>query len=109
MRDRDLYARILGIEAPWRVTGVELDDVGQVVNVGVEHHGELKCPRCGKSLARYDTRQRRWRHLDTCQYHPYLVADVPRVECGEDGVLQIEVPWAEAGSRLTAFYVGLGV
>ena len=24
MRDRELYARILGIEAPWRVEGVEL-------------------------------------------------------------------------------------
>nr|WP_330178570.1 transposase family protein [Candidatus Vondammii sp. HM_W22] len=28
----------------------------------------------------YDSRKRRWRHLDTCQYKTILVADVPRVQ-----------------------------
>ena len=32
MRDRELYARLLGIKAPWRVEGVELKlDEGEVV------------------------------------------------------------------------------
>ena len=39
MRDRELYARILGTEAPWRVEGVELKlEEGEVV-VQVEHVG----------------------------------------------------------------------
>ena len=39
MRDRELYARILGIEAPWRVEGVELKlEEGEVV-VQVEPAG----------------------------------------------------------------------
>ena len=40
MRDKDLYARILNIEAPWRVADVELNlQQGEVV-VHVEHDGE---------------------------------------------------------------------
>ena len=39
MRDWELYVRILGIEAPWRVKGVELNlEEGEVV-VQVEHAG----------------------------------------------------------------------
>ncbi len=76
MRDKDLYARILNIEAPWRVADVELNlQQGEVV-VHVEHDGKaLNCPECGQPARRYDTRQRRWRHLDTCQYRTILAAE----------------------------------
>ena len=58
MRDKDLYARILKIEAPWRVADVELNlEQGEVV-VHVEHDGEaLNCPQCGQPARRYDTRR----------------------------------------------------
>lgn len=103
MRDRDLYARILGIEAPWRVADVDLDlQQGEVV-VHVEHAGgPVHCPECGQAARQYDTRQRRWRHLDTCQYRTYLAAKVPRVQCPQHRVLQLPVPWSEGHSRLTA-------
>ncbi len=35
MRDRDLYATILGLTAPWKVTDVELDAKLEVVAVSV--------------------------------------------------------------------------
>ena len=108
MRDRELYARILGIEAPWRVEGVELNlEEGEVV-VQVEHAGGgLRCPECGRGGSRYDTRQRRWRHLDTCQYRTILAAGVPRVECEEHKVKQVRVPWGEERSRFTAIFEAL--
>lgn len=108
MRDKELYARILGIEAPWRVADVDLNlQLGEVV-VHVEHAGEtVGCPQCGHVARKYDTRQRRWRHLDTCQYRTYLAAKVPRVECPEHRVLQIAVPWSEGRSRLTALCEGV--
>ena len=102
MRDRDLYAKILGISAPWHVSDVVLDVAAGTVEVFVEHRGEASCPKCGKACAGYDARRRRWRHLDTCQFQTYLTADVPRVECAEHGVSQAATPWAEAGSRFTA-------
>jgi transposase len=32
---------------------------------------------------------------------------VPRVECGEHGVLAAKVPWSEPGSRFTALFEAL--
>jgi len=102
MRDRELYAKILGIFAPWHVTDVVLDVSAGTVDVFVEHRGQASWPKCGKPCAGYDARRRRWRHLDTCQFQTYLTADVPRVECAEHGDSQAATPWAEPGSRFTA-------
>ena len=104
MQDRELYAQILGLQRPWHVINVALDVESETVEVTAEHRGEVCCPRCGKPCAGYDTRRRRWRHLDTCQFRTVLIADVPRVRCEEHGVVQMEVPWSEAGSRFTALF-----
>lgn len=111
MRDRDLYAKILGITGPWEVVEVTVDDEKQTVEVrlaskaGTSH----SCPECGRPASGYDTRERRWRHLDTCQFRTVLVASVPRVDCSEHGVRQIRVPWAEEGSRFTALFEALAI
>lgn len=109
MRDRDLYARILDITAPWSVVEVDLDLEKKAVRVRIAHapDGDLRCPRCEAKSPRYDRRERSWRHLDTCQLQTILVADVPRIECAEHGVVQIQVPWGEAGSRFTAMFESL--
>ncbi|MCI0525104.1 MAG: ISL3 family transposase [Acidobacteria bacterium] len=62
------------------------------------------CPVCKKEAPRYDSKTRRWRHLDTMQFKTFLIAEVPRVQCPDDGVRQIEVPWAEPNSRFTAMF-----
>jgi transposase len=108
MRDRDLYAKILGIESPWKVVDVELDTGVGRVEVHIRHCDDiLKCPDCCNPAPGYDARERRWRHLDTCQYQTILVARVPRVKCDEHGVRQVRVPWSEPGSRFTALFEAL--
>jgi transposase len=108
MKDQELYGQILGIENPWHVERVELDKGGLEVRVHVGNGQQrLPCPTCGVACSRYDTRPRRWRHLDTCQYRTILVAVVPRIECEEHGVLQVDVPWSEPGSRFTALFEAL--
>lgn len=108
MRDRDLYARILGVERPWAVTDVKLDEKGKSVEVFLECEDDApRCPECGERAPKYDRRERRWRHLDTCQFQTLLVAQVPRVECKVHGVKQVQVPWAEEGSRFTALMEAL--
>lgn len=107
-----LYEQILGLAPPWHVADVELDsDKGEViVQVERDRSTALTCPRCGRSCAGYDSRQRRWRHLDTCQFQTLVVAEVPRIQCPEHGCLTIPVPWAEQNSRYTqlfeAFVIG---
>lgn len=106
MRDKDLYAQILGIQSPWKVREVALNLGGGEVVIHVHHDPEvpLACPECGAEVPGYDTRERRWRHLDTCQYRTILAAEVPRCNCSEHGVHQVSVPWGEAGSRFTALF-----
>ncbi len=109
MKDTDLYGQILGVRELWEVHRVELNlGVGEVeVFVHYGQEGKLPCPDCGKASSRYDQRQRRWRHLDTCQYRTILVADVPRVDCSNHGVKTIRVPWGEPGSSFTALFEAL--
>lgn len=109
MRDRDLYAKLLGIETPWSVRDVEVRlDEGKV-EVLIEFDAAVRpaCPECGASCSRYDTNTKSWRHLDTMQYHTVLTAEVPRVECKQHGVRQVTVPWAGPGSRFTALLESL--
>lgn len=109
MRDKQLYQQILGIESPWRVATVDVSVQDGEVRVQVEAQAgsRHRCPRCGKRCPGYDRRVRRWRHLDTCQLKTILVAEVPRVECPEHGVVMVKVPWAEPGSGFTALFEAL--
>lgn len=109
MRDTDLYAQILGLHAPWHVTGVDLDRAAGSVTVEVTavEGVTFACPTCGKPAPGYDRRRRKWRHLDTCQYTTVLEADVPRVNCAEHGVATVAVPWATPGSGYTLLFEAL--
>lgn len=109
MRERRVWGDLLGLVSPWRVRDVEYAlGEGEVrIFVEAEARAKLRCPRCGRECAGYDARERRWRHLDTMQYRTIVIARVPRVECPEHGVAQVEVPWAEASSRFTARFEAL--
>lgn len=107
MDDKSLYQTILGLQSPWQVESVDLNVAEQevTVRVGLATGTELHCPICGNASPGYDqTEERRWRHLDTCQYRTVLVSRIPRVKCAEHQVVQVRVPWAEARSRFTALF-----
>ncbi len=112
MQDRELYRRILGIEAPWFVDRVELKLEGGEVHVYLDHHDMLNwpCPECGAGCKLYDHQpERQWRHLDTCQYQTILHAKPPRSECSEHGVRVVKLAWAERSSRFTALFERLAI
>jgi transposase len=106
MRDRELYATILGLEAPWTVERVEVDLQDGAVHVWLsrEEGAAVECPECRAARPIYDHREREWRHLDTCQLQTRLHARVPRVQCPTHGVVQVAVPWATRGSQFTALF-----
>lgn len=106
MQDTELYRHLLGLEAPWSVSRVDLDVAKQQVDVFAEHRdGSWCCPECGNQLPIYDhAEERSWRHLDSCQFMTYLHARPPRVECPTHGVKQVKLPWAEPRSRFTAMF-----
>lgn len=106
MQDHEFYRQILGLQVPWHVSGVQLTlaEGKVVVTLGIDQGAAFTCPECGEACPRYDTRQKRWRHLDTCQFETILEGDIPRVECPEHGVRMVKVPWAEPGSKFTALF-----
>jgi transposase len=112
MQDRELYRQILGIQAPWFVERVELKlDQGEV-HVFLDHDELVSwsCPECAAGCKLYDHQpERRWRHLDTCQYQTILHAQPPRTECSEHGVRVVKLPWAEPSSRFTALFEALAI
>ncbi len=109
MRDKELYSKILGVETPWHVAHVELSITEGKVEIFLEHDGKKpsKCSVCDKPSPGYDRRQKKWRHLDTCQFQTILIADVPRTQCSDHGVKTIQVPWAEPNSGFTALFEAL--
>jgi hypothetical protein len=111
MRDRELYATILGVTAPWTVDRGDLDVAGGAVHVWLARTegAPAQCPECQSPCTIYDHRDREWRHLDTCQLQTRLHARVPRVDCPTHGVLQSVVPWATPGSKFTLLFERLAI
>lgn len=112
MEDKSLYETILGLRRPWYVDQVDVQSEREAVLVYLEipEEAPLTCPECDRTCPRYDrSGERRWRHLDTCQYQTFLVARLPRVACPDHGVRQIKVPWAEGKSRFTALFEAFGI
>lgn len=112
MQDHELYRRILGIESPWFVDAVELKLGDGEIHVFLKHHEMIDwgCSECGVGCKLYDHQpERRWRHLDTCQYQTILHAEPPRTQCREHGVKTVKLPWAEPSSRFTALLEALAI
>ncbi len=109
--DRALYQTILGLQALWDVERVELREATQEVDVwvGATPGTTLRCPHCGDVAPIYDHVERRWRHLDTCQFRTLLCARVPRLQCATHGATTVSVPWAEAGARFTLLFERLAI
>ncbi len=112
MDSTELYRQLLGVATPWTVQRVEMDVHGLSVDVYLTHSGgtQFVCPKCGRSCTVYDhLAERRWRHLDSCHFRTVLHAKPPRIECPDDGVRQVELPWSEAGSRFTRMFESLAI
>jgi transposase len=112
VQDKELYQHLLGLSSPWSVGKVELDTEAQEIVVAVEHPRGTKfcCPDCQLDLPCYDhTEERRWRHLDSCQFKTMLSARIPRVNCPEHGVRNVSVPWATKNSRFTMLFERLAI
>jgi len=111
MQDKDLYEKILGLQAPWHVDNVTLSMPESKVTVILKHEDNVKftCPECGVACSIHDHRKRQWRHLDTCDFATILEVEVPRVRCTEHGVHQIRIPWAEPSSGFTALFEAVAI
>jgi transposase len=101
-----LFEKALKLESPWRITRIEFTEKEARIKVFIDfpRGSVFRCPKCKKELKAYDTTEKTWRHLNFFQYECYLVVRVPRTDCKEDGVLQIELPWARRDADFTFLF-----
>lgn len=106
-----LFERALKLESPWTITNVELNtDQGRMtIEIDFPEGSLFSCSQCGNMVKAYDTKKKTWRHLNFFQYECYLIARVPRTNCTEDGVLQVETPWARQGTDWTLLFESLAM
>lgn len=89
---------------PWLVKKSELSGEPKILQLelGFERGSRFACPECGEHCSVHATDERRWRHLNFFQYRCELTAPVPRINCADHGVRNIDVPWAQRGSGFTS-------
>jgi transposase len=110
MKDFELYQQILGLEEPWQVESVTLKAKERVIEVRVRFDETVwGCPKCHERMQIHDYEERRWRHLDSCQFQTIIVSRVPVVRCPTDGSQTVAVPWAEKYSRFSRLFERLAI
>jgi transposase len=110
MQDHQLYQQILGLTEPWRVEQVTLNPKEQTLEVRVGCADTLwGCPECQRRMQIHDYEERRWRHLDSCQFRTIIVSRVPVVRCPTHGTITVAVPWAEKHARFTRLFERLAI
>lgn len=99
MRVTTAFNRMLALPGA-TVSTVTFAPEGIVIGVRARAR-RLRCP-CGFSTAaRFDTKRRRWRHIDAAASRVWIESEIRRLRCTRCGVRTEEVPWARPGARHT--------
>lgn len=104
MNDVSFFAKVMGIQSPWKVSGVSISSDNAEIAVSLEGRRRVSfvCPECRLPAALHDhAPARRWRHLDHGGLTTWVQARLPRVHCLEHGVRRVHVPWALPEARYT--------
>lgn len=106
-----LFTMALGLQAPWEVKDLQFNEEGQRLDIFIDfaRGATFPCPVCGKPCKTHDTQEKTWRHMDFFQHAAYLTARVPRCNCDQDGIKQVNVPWARPGSGFTLMFEALAM
>jgi transposase len=101
-----LFERALRLDPPWKIHKIEFEETNGKIRVMIDfpRGSVFSCPVCGRPVKAYDTTEKEWRHLSFFQYACYLVVWVPRISCPDDGIRQLDVPWARAGADFTYLF-----
>lgn len=102
-----LFTDALSLKDPLYVKSVDFDSgVGELhIWIDFKKGARFDCPACSHAgMPVYDTADKTWRHLNFFQYKTYIHFRTPRIQCPQDGVRMIDVPWAAPGSGFTLLF-----
>ena len=107
MKDTELLQVALGLVPPWMVNDCTfaVQEKQLDIHIDFSRGGAFTCPVCGRSGCNaYDTKVKKWRHLNFFEHVTYLHVRTPRIKCPNCGVKGVSVPWARAGSGFTLMF-----
>lgn len=104
MKDTVFFTDLLGITRPWYIDEVTLNHKEKRIDIYIKHSRGIAfpCPECEEYCSVYDhTKERVFRHLDTCQMGTFIHVSLPRIKCNKHGVKQIISGLGEENSAMT--------
>ncbi len=107
MNSEHLFKMALGIEPPWKVSGIAFQEApaGQELHIHIDFtKGSQFLDAEGNLCAVHDTKKKTWRHLSFFQHACYLHCRVPRIKHKDGSVKLVDVPWSRAGSGFTLLF-----
>lgn len=107
MNSEYLFKLALGIESPWEVTEIKLENLksGKELHISIDFKRGSKFPdETGELCEVHDTTQKEWRHLNFFEHACYLHCRVPRIITKDGKVKLVEVPWSRSGSGFTLLF-----
>lgn len=107
MNSEYLFKIALGIESPWEVTSINLEDlkIGKELHINIDFKRGSQFPDgSGKLCDVHNTVQKTWRHLNFFEHACYLHCRVPRINTKDGKIKLVEVPWSRPGSGFTLLF-----
>ena len=100
--DIKLFSIAIGIEEPWEIYDVKLDEKKDLhIYVKFKRGTKFECKECGKKFNIHDTVEKTWRHLNFFEHKAFIHAKVPRITCDKHKTHLVEVPWAKRQTGFT--------
>lgn len=103
MNELLLFQKALNLGDNWQVIKTDFKQENQELHIYLDFEPGVSfaCPKCQTLCKVHDTKNRTWQHLDFFEYHTFLHARVPRIDCDVHGVKQVDLPWARPNSGFT--------
>ena len=107
--DNDLFTAALGITPPWFVDGLEFDTAKRVLTIRIDFEAgaHFSSPEAEGAHPVYDTRIKRYRHLNFFQHECFLEVRVPRIKLPDGRVTLVGPGWAGKLSGFTLLFEAL--
>lgn len=113
MITKELFQMALNVTDPWYVKDLEFDSEAKRLDIYIDfkqgsifsYTTEDEAEFVG--LKAYDTKEKRWRHLNFFEHECYLHARVPRVRLPDGKVKLITTPWEGLSNGFTLLFEAL--
>lgn len=113
MNSSEIFAIALGLNDPWEITHVDITTTENSVkelhlHIGFKA-GSVFHDKEGNEGQLYDTKDKKWRHMNFFEHHSYIHCSVPRIKTKAGKIRMVDVPWSRKGSGFTLLFEAIAM